>query len=531
MGKNDREDGLELIPPTSSLIPIGNFMKKTYALLILDGFGYRKETAHNPIKAVKTPTLDHLFSHYPYLYLEASNGAVGLPEGQMGNSEVGHLHIGAGRKIPQDLVRINNAIKEGTFFENEVLKNAILKAKKNNSAVHIIGLLSPGGVHSHEDHICALIKMIHDLKVKSYCHVICDGRDTPPQSVLPSIARMEKCYSNNSGKIASVIGRYYAMDRDKRWNRTQKAYDLLTLAKADWHADTAENAVKAAYLRNETDEFILPTRIGKEPITINDNDVVIFMNFRADRARQLTEAFINQSFNAFPRTKNPLLADFVCLTDYFDDPTLSVAYAPIKINNTLGEYLSKQGLTQLRLAETEKYAHVTYFLNGGIEAPSPNEFRQLIPSPKIATYDLQPEMSAYALTDALVKAIESHQYDVIICNYANPDMIGHTGNEKAAEQAILVIDECLDRVMKALLKVNGEALITADHGNIELMYDEMTKQPHTAHTTNLVPLIYVGRKVKSIAKTGALDDVAPTLLYLMGLDVPVEMTGKQLFEV
>ncbi|OGT43062.1 MAG: phosphoglycerate mutase (2,3-diphosphoglycerate-independent) [Gammaproteobacteria bacterium RIFCSPHIGHO2_12_FULL_40_19] len=510
-------------------------LKKPFALIILDGWGYREETAYNPTRLAATPTIDALFSQYPHLLIEASGIAVGLPEGQMGNSEVGHLHIGAGRKVPQDLVRINTDIKNGAFFNNPVLIQAIQKAKINHKAVHIMGLVSDGGVHSYDTHLCAAIEMVHALGVtRNYFHAICDGRDTPPQSALPFIQRIEQLYEKNkSGQIASVIGRYFAMDRDKRWDRTQKAYDLLTIGKSEAVADSAENAVKQAYARGETDEFITPTIIIKnnQAITINDGDVIIFMNFRADRARQLTRAFVEKNFDAFPREKVLALADFVTLTDYVDHAFLTVAYPPVSMKRTLGEFLSQHHLTQLRLAETEKYAHVTYFLNGGVEEPNPGEFRQLIPSPRIATYDLQPEMSAVAVTDALVTAIENGQYDVIICNYANPDMIGHTGVEKAATTAMSVIDQCLKRVLDALKIAGGEALLTADHGNIELMFDEKTGQPHTAHTTNRVPLIYVGRPVTHTSKTGALDDVAPTLLYLMGLEKPVEMTGKVLFKV
>lgn len=505
--------------------------KKPFALIILDGWGYRQESAHNPTRSVATPTIDHLFSDHPHLLIEASGEAVGLPKGQMGNSEVGHLHIGAGRKVPQDLVRVNNAIKNHTFFENPALLTAIQEAKNTHKTVHILGLVSDGGVHSHIDQLCALIDLIHQQHVTQYCHVICDGRDTPPKSALSFIEQIEKCYATNkSGMIASVIGRYYAMDRDNRWNRTQKAYDLLTHKECELFADSAETAVKNAYARGETDEFILPTVISNSE-AIKDGDVIIFMNFRADRARQLTHALIDDNFTAFVREKKPTLGAVVTLTEYFEDPHLTVAYPPLSLKNTLGEFLSLHGLTQLRLAETEKYAHVTYFLNGGIEPPFQGESRELIPSPTIATYDTQPEMNARAVTDIFVTAIERQQYDVIICNYANPDMIGHTGNEAAAEKAMIAMDACLARVLTALKKVNGEALITADHGNIEMMYNEKTGQPHTAHTTNEVPLIYVGRPTKQIAKTGSLDDVAPTLLYLLGLKKPTEMTGKVLFEL
>lgn len=503
-------------------------MKKPFALIILDGFGHRDATDHNPTRTVATPTLDHLFADYPHMLIEASGEAVGLPEGQMGNSEVGHLHIGAGRKVPQDLVRINQAIKDHSLFENKALQDAIAAAKKHHSAVHVIGLLSDGGVHSHLDHIAALMTMIdHTGITKNYLHAITDGRDTPPQSAKNYLTQIEKL---KIGKIATLCGRYYAMDRDQRWDRTQAYYNLLTQGTAAFSAATALDAVSAAYLRGENDEFIKPTQIG-ESITIQENDVVIFANFRADRARQLTHAFRDDIFTAFSRTQKISLAAYVTLTEYYEDHDIAVAYPPITLKNTLGEYLAAKGLTQLRLAETEKYAHVTYFINGGIETPHPGETRTLIPSPKIATYDLQPEMSAIAVTDAFVAAIESGQYDVIICNYANPDMIGHTGIIPAAEKAIAVIDTCLSRVLDALKKVQGEALITADHGNIECMFDEQTGQPHTAHTTNLVPLIYVGRKAAVMQPHGALDDVAPTLLYLLGLEKPVEMTGQQVFEL
>lgn len=484
---------------------------KPFALIILDGWGVREEIAHNPTKTANTPTIHALFSNYPHILIEASGEAVGLPKGQMGNSEVGHLHIGSGRKVPQDLVRINNDVQSGDFFKNPVLLNAIAIAQKNNAAIHTIGLWSPGGVHSHDNHIAAMLKMIDDHGVvKNYFHAITDGRDTPPQSA--------NFQAIKHGKIASIVGRYYAMDRDKRAERTQLAVDLLK-GKALHVENTVNAALKAAYARGETDEFIAPTLIG-EPIAIQPNDVVIFMNFRADRARQLTHALLN--FN---------LSMLVTLTQYIEDARLKVAYPPLKIENTLGAVFAKAGLTQLRLAETEKYAHVTYFLNGGIETPNKNENRLLIPSPKIATYDLQPEMNAQLVTDAFVKAIEDKKYDVIICNYANPDMIGHTGNEKAAEKSMVVIDACLKRVLTALKKAGGAALITADHGNIEQMFDEKTGQPHTAHTTNLVPFIYVGGPaVKIIQKTGALDDIAPTLLHLMKLKIPHEMTGKVIFE-
>jgi len=506
--------------------------KKPLALIILDGWGYRSEKSHNPTQSVDTPTFDALYRDHPFLLLDASGKAVGLPENQMGNSEVGHLHLGAGRKLPQDLVRINNDIESATFYQNQVILNAINLAQKNNAAIHVIGLLSPGGVHSHENQIHALIKMIGEHGItKNYFHALLDGRDTPPRSALPSIQRIETLYKTLSGgQIASIIGRYYGMDRDKRWDRTQKAFDLLTLGKADFTTNSAATALQMAYERGENDEFVMPTSITKnnQAITVQDNDIIIFMNFRADRARQLTQAFIEKDFDGFKRTKTPKLSAYITLTEYLKNSEIEVAYPPLSIKNTLGEYVSNKGLTQLRIAETEKYAHVTYFFNGGIETPYKNEDRKLIPSPKVATYDLQPEMSAYELTDQLIKAIESKKYDLIICNYANPDMIGHTGIEDAAEIAVHVIDTCLDRVLSALEKADGEACITADHGNIENMYNEDCHQPHTAHTINLVPFIYVGRPAHITEKIGALDDVAPTLLYLLGLAPPKEMTGKVL---
>lgn len=496
--------------------------KKPFALIILDGWGYRAESKYNPTRTTTTPTIDYLFSHYPHTLIQASGEAVGLPDGQMGNSEVGHLHIGAGRKVPQDLTRISNDIKNGYFFKNALLLHAINKAKKNNAAIHVIGLLSDGGVHSDITHINAMMNLLAQHKATHYLHAITDGRDTPPQSALK--------YTHAITNIASICGRYYAMDRDKRWERTEKYYQLLTEGKTNFIECSAESAIKNAYARGETDEFISPILINPDGI-IKDNDIIIFMNFRADRARQLTQALTEKKFAGFVRKKIITFSGFVTLTEYADNTDITVVYPPFTLKNTLGEFLSKNNFSQLRLAETEKYAHVTYFFNGGIETPYKNEHRKLIPSPKITTYDLQPEMSAIAVTDTFVAAIESQQYDVIICNYANPDMIGHTGIAEAAEKAMTIMDACLARVLFSLKKVGGEALITSDHGNIELMYDETTGQPHTAHTTNRVPFIYVGRPAKIIDEHGALDDVAPTLLYLMGLEKPAEMTGKSLIEV
>jgi len=508
---------------------------KPICLIILDGWGERTETKHNPIKNVATPTFDKLFQTCPHMLLNASGESVGLPKGQMGNSEVGHLHLGAGRKVPQDLTRIDMAIESGDFAKNKILLDAINTAKKHDSKIHILGLVSPGGVHSRGNQIRALIKMIGDNSVaKSYMHAILDGRDTPPRSALEPLKKIDALYQTlPGGKVASIVGRYLAMDRDKRWDRTQKAYDLLTKGSYTYHAETTEAALHNAYEHGETDEFVKPTSIFKKsesPIKIEDNDVVIFMNFRADRARQLTHALTDKRFTHFKRDVFPKLADYVMLTEYAKNIKAHVAFPPIDLKNTLGEYASQHGLKQLRIAETEKYAHVTYFINGGQETPFKNEERILIPSPKIATYDLQPEMSAYELTDKLIDAIKHGSFDIIICNYANPDMVGHTGIEDAANKAVAVIDECIKKIVEALHNIGGEALITADHGNIECMYDEAHQQPHTAHTQNQVPLIYVGRPAQFVENIGALDDIAPTMLHLLGLKPPTEMTGKILLQ-
>src|SRR3990167_1444135 len=505
-------------------------------LIILDGWGYREEKSHNPILSVKTPTFDRMTTHYPHGLLEASGTAVGLPEGQMGNSEVGHLHIGAGRKVPQELTRINTAVKEGSFEKNPVLLDAINTAKKKQKAVHILGLASPGGVHSLVTHIAAIIKLVHQQGVtQNYCHAILDGRDTPPKSAQASLQLLQDLYETlGSGQVASIVGRYYAMDRDKRWDRTELAYRLFTEGKANAQARSAVEGLQHAYQQGQTDEFVKPTCIlnqNGEAITIKDGDVVILMNFRADRARQLSYALTDADFNGFKRPVFPKLSDYVTLTEYDKNLAAKVAYPPLVLLNTLGEYVASLGLQQLRIAETEKYAHVTYFINGGSEKTLPGEDRILVPSPKVATYDLQPEMSAIELTDKLTQAIENQKYDLIICNYANPDMVGHTGIENAAKQAVAVMDECMKRILTTLEKVGGEALITADHGNIECMYDEQHHQPHTAHTNNLVPIYYLGRPATFQHDIGALDDIAPTILYLLGVKIPPEMTGHVLLKL
>ncbi len=502
------------------------------ALIILDGFGHKETNQYNAINQANTPNLDHYFKNYAHTFISGSGHDVGLPDGQMGNSEVGHLNIGCGRMVPQDLTRIDDEISQHQFCQNTVLSNALHKAKKSGCSVHILGLLSDGGVHSHVNHILALADCAHQqgLDNQLFLHAFLDGRDTPPQSALPFLQQIEQ---QGYAKIASITGRYYAMDRDNRWERVQLAYDMLTLGKSDHAAENAEAGLVMAYARNENDEFVTPTIINNHFSSIKDGDSVIFMNFRSDRARQLTRAFMDPTFNHFTREITPKLKHYISLTEYqkeFTDLNVEVAYPPIDLSNSLGEVLSKLGKKQLRIAETEKYAHVTFFFNGGVEAPFPGENRILVPSPKVATYDLKPEMSAYELTEKLVEAIQSQTYDVIICNYANPDMVGHTGNIAATIKAIEAIDECLGNVIHTLQSVGGEAIITADHGNAECMFDDKTQQAHTAHTCELVPFLYIGRKAKILKKDGVLADIAPTLLSLMDLTPPKEMTGRVLLK-
>lgn len=507
---------------------------RPFALIILDGWGYREESEYNAIAAANKPCWDYLWQHYPHTLISGSGRCVGLPDGQMGNSEVGHLNMGAGRVVHQDLTRIDLEIENGDFFKNIVLNEALSTAKNTGNAVHVLGLLSPGGVHSHENHIQALVELAakHNLK-KIYIHAFLDGRDTPPRSAVTSLTLLEKHLQKiGCGKIVSLIGRYYAMDRDKRWERVKVAYDLLTAGIAEYHAEDPITALEMAYHREENDEFVKSTCIHSDdepPVTINDNDTVIFMNFRADRAREITHAFLDKDFLGFTRTKWPQLKNYITLTEYDANFPVKVVYPTEPLTHILGEYLSELDLKQLRIAETEKYAHVTFFFNGGIEKPYPGEDRILVPSPKIPTYDLKPEMSALELTDRLVTEIKLNRYDVIICNFANPDMVGHTGNFQATVKAIETIDECLQKITKALKEVDGEALITADHGNAEMMFDPCTNQLHTAHTKELVPLIYFGRIARTTHSDGVLSDVAPTLLYLMGLEKPQEMTGRTLF--
>jgi len=505
---------------------------RPFALIILDGWGHREETDGNAIAQAHKPFWDLLVKKYPETLISGCGRCVGLPDGQMGNSEVGHLNMGAGRIVHQDLTRIDLAIADGTFFTNNILTSAVDQAVQNHKATHILGLLSPGGVHSHELHIQGMVKLAAERgATQVYIHAFLDGRDTPPQSAEASLLALEKyCDTLHCGKIVSLIGRYYVMDRDKRWERVKVAYDLFTAGEASFHATDAISGLAAAYQRGETDEFVKATVIGTTPVTIQENDTVIFMNFRADRAREITHAFIDPDFSHFSR-KVWSKVNLVTLSEYDETFNLPIAYPPERLTGLLGEYLSLLQLRQLRIAETEKYAHVTFFFNGGVETPSPNEDRILIPSPKVATYDLKPEMSAYELTSEFIKAIESEKYDVIICNFANPDMVGHTGNLSAAIKAIETIDHCLSRIIPALEKAGGEALITADHGNAEMMFNQKTGQPHTAHTHERVPLIYAGRKANVVKTDGILSDIAPTMLYLLGLPKPDEMTGRSIFKL
>jgi len=505
------------------------------ALIILDGFGYSEIAESNAIANANKPVWDRLWQQYPNALIETSGMAVGLPEGQMGNSEVGHMNLGAGRTVYQEFTRITKSIADGDFFENEALVNAIDKAVAADKAVHLMGLLSPGGVHSHEDHIMAACKLAAQRGAKKvYVHGFLDGRDMPPRSAEDSIVKTDALLKElGVGFVASLIGRYYAMDRDNRWDRVELAYNLLTQAKASHTYTSAQEALMAAYARDENDEFVAASSIQPEgeAIKIEDGDALLFMNFRADRAREITRCFVNANFDGFNRKVTPQLADFIMLTEYAADITATTAYPPAKLVNTLGEYMAKQGKTQLRIAETEKYAHVTFFFSGGRENEYDGETRVLIQSPQVATYDLQPEMSAPEVTDKLVDAIKSGDYDLIVCNYANGDMVGHTGKYDAAIKAIEALDVCLGRVTEALLEVGGECLITADHGNAEQMVSPTSGQAQTAHTTFPVPLVYVNQRAESITlDNGRLCDIAPSLLNIMGLEQPTEMSGKNLIQ-
>lgn len=509
---------------------MGSAVMRPVLLIILDGFGLREDAPDNAISLAKTPFWDQIWRDYPHTTLEASERRVGLPRGQMGNSEVGHLNIGAGRVVYQDYTRIDAAIESGEWAKHPVLNTLIDTVKSTNGTLHVLGLLSQGGVHSHEDHLAAMIALAAERGVRQIAvHAFLDGRDTPPKSAEPSIRAMQAvCARYPQAHVATLIGRYFAMDRDKRWDRIEKAYRALVKGEAPYQSSDPLSALQNAYERGETDEFVEPTVILNtegQACSIKDGDAVIFMNFRADRARQLTQAMTDARFKEFDRGVQPKLAQFVCLTHYGDAfAHLPVVFSPQTLNDTLGEVLAKHGAKQLRIAETEKYAHVTYFLSGGLETPYEGEDRVLIESPKVATYDLAPAMSADKVTDHLIEAIEARRYDAMICNYANGDMVGHSGQLPAAIQAIEALDHCLARVVPAMQAIGGEVLITADHGNAEMMFDPETGQPHTAHTMNPVPLVYVGRPA-SMVPGGALEDIAPTVLSLMGLAVPGAMTG------
>lgn len=513
---------------------MNNTNKQPIVLVILDGYGHREDQQDNAIAVAHKPNMDKLIKTYPNTLIDASSMEVGLPLGQMGNSEVGHTNIGAGRIVYQDLTRVSKDIMDGEFANNPVLIQAIDDAVVKDKAVHIMGLLSAGGVHSHEEHIMAMVELAAARKAdKIYLHAFLDGRDTPPRSAEQSLKVFADKFKHlGKGRIASIVGRYYAMDRDNRWDRVEQAYRLLADAKGEFTYATAIEGLQAAYTRDENDEFVKPTVIcaaDEEIAKMQDGDSLIFMNFRADRAREISRAFINKDFDGFQRERVINFAHYVSLTEYATDIQSEVAYAPEALTNTLGEWLAKHNKTQLRISETEKYAHVTFFFNGGIEQPFDNEDRILINSPQVATYDLQPEMSSSELTDKLTSAIESQKYDVIICNYPNGDMVGHTGVFDAAVKAVEALDSCIGRVVESVNKVSGQLLITADHGNAEKMRDEKTGQAHTAHTNLPVPLIYVGPKKLQAIKGGKLSDLAPTMLALIDMPIPKEMTGKTLF--
>ena len=501
-------------------------MKTPTTLIIMDGFGLEGPSAGNAVVNAPTPNLDRIFRDFPGCRLSASGLDVGLPEGQMGNSEVGHPNMGAGRVVFQDLPHISRDIESGEFFKNPAYLEAMSNCREWGSALHLMGLLSDGGVHSHITHLFALLKMAKEQGLeKVYIHCFLDGRDVPPSSGKSYVEQLQaEIQKLGVGQIATVMGRYYAMDRDKRWDRVQKAYDAIACGEGTFEADAAE-AVQKSYDAGVTDEFVVPVVCVKNA-QVRDNDSIIFFNFRPDRAREISRCFVDEDFTDIQRRTGFLSVDFVCTTEYDATlPNVTVAYPHQKLVNTFGEYISKLGLTQLRIAETEKYAHVTFFFNGGVEEVFPGEDRCLIPSPKVATYDLQPEMSAYQVTEEAVKRIESGAYDVVILNFANCDMVGHTGVYDAACKAVSTVDECVNRVVEATSKMGGVSLITADHGNAERMSDA-NGEPFTAHTTNLVPFYIVGASVQ--LRDGRLADIAPTMLDLMGLEKPSEMDGKTL---
>lgn len=514
-------------------------MKQLTALIILDGFGYSKCSEGNAIAIDGVPNITALLNSNPHTLLDASGRNVGLPDGQMGNSEVGHLNIGAGRIVFQELLRINNAISDGSFFDNTALHSALENCKRNNSALHLFGLCSDGGVHSHLNHLYALLALAKREGLKRvYIHCFMDGRDVSPRSGVNYVAQLrDKAVQIGCGKIATIMGRYYAMDRDKRFDRVQKAYDAMVYGEGMKFSDPVK-AIEASYADGITDEFIKPVVVtdneGNPTARIEPNDSIICYNFRPDRAREITEAFIYSDFSGFERRGGYFPVFYVCMTQYNADfdKLVHIAFPPERYGNTLGEYLSKCGKTQLRIAETEKYAHVTFFFNGGVETPNPGEDRVLIPSPKVATYDLQPQMSALDVTDEAITRIKSGKYDFMVLNFANTDMVGHTGVLDAAVTAVHTVDQCVGRLVEAILSVGGNCIITADHGNCEQMLDS-DGSAFTAHTTNPVPLIYVAQRNNgcSLSDGGRLCDIAPTLLSIMGLPIPDEMSGRSLIKL
>ncbi len=520
-------------------------VKKPLCLIILDGWGISNIEEGNAVMLAKTPNMDRFYDMYPNTSLKCSGEAVGLPDGQMGNSEVGHLNIGAGRIVYQELTRITKSIKDGDFFQNQALVSAMENVKSKKSSLHIMGLLSDGGVHSNINHLKAIIDLAEKTSVRQvYVHAFLDGRDVPPQSAISYLSDLESFLkAKGFGEIATVSGRYYAMDRDNRWERVKKAYDTMVYRAGDNIYDSAEELVKASYQDGADDEFVIPALVkvkNGEHAKVKSGDSVIFFNFRPDRARQITEAFIYSEFGDFDRGPNPPEVFFVCMTQYKKDFPALVAFSPASLRSTLGEILAEHGLKQLRIAETEKYAHVTFFFNGGVEKPNPGEDRILIPSPKVATYDLKPEMSALKLTDKVIEMIDKGIYDVIILNYANPDMVGHTGFLDAAIKAVETVDDCLGRVIAKLDTVGGLGIITADHGKAEEMVDYSESCPMTAHTTSNVPFILCSDKINKLKgspagaknenreEIGALCDIAPTILELLGIEKPAEMTGNSL---
>ncbi len=507
---------------------------KPLVLLIIDGFGHREEQENNAIAMAKTPCWDQLQKNSPKTLLDCAGDSVGLPQEQMGNSEVGHLHIGSGRLMRQELSKVTAAIAEGSFFSNAVLCKAIDVAISKDKALHIMGLLSPGGVHSHEKQILAMVELAVQRGLKKvYMHAFLDGRDVPPRSAMESIQLLDAKFAElGVGQIISVTGRFYAMDRDNRWERVKIAHQLIAKGESEHTAESAVQALESAYARDENDEFVLPTAIlDKEGnvVFLDPEDSVVFMNFRADRAREISCALTDVEFAGFERDCEPHRGYFATLTQYHEDFEYPVAYTPVTVKNGIGEVLADAGMHQLRLAETEKYAHVTFFLNGGRDKPFTNEERILVPSPQVKTYDLQPEMSAPEVTRHMLESIRAGKHDVIICNYANCDMVGHTGVLDAAVKAVETIDSSLQQIVDALAEVGGQMLVTADHGNIEMMVGDGTGQAHTAHTTNLVPLVHVGG-TQPLFDGGSLSDLAPTMLDILGLKQPVEMTGRSLIK-